>query len=160
LCHQKKWDEAYRIASAIAAEYPHFEEQYEVDYVVGRCLSSRGEFGPARDAYRRVIQSSQGAKTETAAKAQLMLAESYYHQKNYQQALREYLALEILYDYPTWQEAAVFQAAKCHEMLGEWKQAVDEYARLLADYPNTSFLSEAKERLEAAQSRLKAQPAS
>jgi TolA-binding protein len=154
LCHQKQWDEAYQIASTIAPKYPHFEEQYEVDYVIGRCLSNRGEFGPARDAYRRVIQSEQGAKTETAAKAQLMIAESFYHQKNYQQALREYLALEILYDYPTWQAAAVFQAAKCHEMLGEWKQAAEEYARLLADYPNTSLLVEAKERLQAAKEGL------
>ena len=159
-CHQKEWDEAYRIASTVADQYPQFDEQYEVDYVIGRCLSSRGEFGPARDAYRRVTQSTQGAKTETAAKAQLMIAESYYHQKNYQQALREYLALEILYAYPTWQAAAVFQAAKCHEMLGEWTQAVDEYARLLADYPNTSLLTEAQERLEAAKERRAARPAS
>ncbi len=159
-CHQKRWDEAYEVASTIAADYPRFEEQYEVDYVLGRCLSNRGEFEPARETYRRVIQSRQGEKTETAAKAQLMIAESYYHQKNYQQALREYLALEILYDYPTWQAAAVFQAAKCHEMLGEWKQAAEEYARLLADYPNTSFLEDAKERLQATRQRLAAQPAS
>jgi len=158
LCHQKRWDEAYQIASTISAEYPDFEEQYEVDYVIGRCLASRAEFELARQAYRKVIQSPQGAKTETAAKAQLMIAESYYHQEDYPQALREYLALEILYAYPVWQATAVFQAAKCHEMLGEWKQAVDEYARLLADYPDTSFTKEATERLRAARQRLAAEP--
>jgi len=160
LCHQKRWDEAYEIASTIEAEYPDFEEQYEVDYVLGRCLSNRAEFEPAREAYRRVIRSPQGAKTETAAKAQLMIAESYYHQKNYQAALREYLALEILYDYPTWQAAAVLQAAKCHEMLGEWKQAVDQYARLLTAYPQTSFTEEATERSQAAKQRLATEPGS
>jgi outer membrane protein assembly factor BamD (BamD/ComL family) len=45
-------------------------------------------------------------------------------------------------------------------MLGEWKQAAEEYARLLADYPDTSFLGEAKERLQAAKKRLADQPAS
>jgi len=150
LCHQKRWDEAYQIASTIQAKYPDLEEQYEADYVIGRCLSSRAEFELAREAYRKVTQSPGGAKTETAAKAQLMIAESYYHQENYQQALREYLALEILYDYPSWQAAAVLQAAKCHEMLGEWQQAADEYARLLADYPNSDFTEEASERLQAA----------
>ncbi|MFH1265595.1 MAG: tetratricopeptide repeat protein, partial [Planctomycetota bacterium] len=158
LCHQKRWDEAYQIASTISDEYPDFEEQYEVDYVIGRCLASRAEFELARQAYRKVIQSPQGAKTETAAKAQLMIAESYYHQEDYPQALREYLALEILYAYPAWQATAVFQAAKCHEMLGEWKQAVDEYARLLADYPDTSFTKEATQRLRAARQRLAAEP--
>ena len=154
LCHQNKWDEAYQIASRIETKYPDFSEQYEVDYVIGRCLSNRAEFEDARETYRKVIRSPQGAKTETAAKAQLMIAESYYHQKNYQQALREYLALEILYDYSTWQAAALLQAGKCHEMLGEWKQAADEYARLIADYPDTSLVEEASERLEAAKRRL------
>jgi len=158
LCHQKKWDEAYEIASQIETKYPDFAEQYEVDYVIGRCLSNRAEFEDARETYRKVIRSPQGVKTETAAKAQLMIAESYYHQKNYQQALREYLALEILYDYSTWQAAALMQAGKCHEMLGEWKQAADEYARLIADYPDTDFVEEARERLEAAQQRLATAP--
>jgi tetratricopeptide (TPR) repeat protein len=153
LCHQKRWDEAYQIASAIETAHPDFEEQYEVDYVIGRCLSSRAEFEAAREAYRKVIRSAEGAKTETAAKAQLMIAESHYHQKDYQQALREYLALEILYDYPAWQSAAVLQAGKCHEMLGEWKQAADEYTRLIADYPDTGFVEEAKERLQRARER-------
>jgi TolA-binding protein len=156
LVHQKKWDEAYEIAAAIESRYPGFAEQYEVDYVLGRCLSTRAEFEQAREAYRKVIRSAQGAKTETAAKAQLMIAESYYHQKNYEQALREYLALEILYAYPTWQAAAVLEAAKCHEMLGEWQQAVEEYGRLLAEYAETSYTEEARERLQAAKQHVAA----
>ena len=154
LCHKKKWEDAYAVASTIQSKYPNFEEQYEVDYVIGRCLSNRAEFEQARDAYRRVIRSPRGAKTETAAESHLMMAESYYHQKNYQAALREYLALEILYDYPTWQAAAVFQAGKCHEMLGEWKQAVQQYTRLLDTYPDASFTREASQRLEAARNQL------
>jgi TolA-binding protein len=153
LCHRKQWDEAYEVASKIAAEYPDFEELYEVDYVLGRCLSTRAEFEEAREAYRKVIHAPGGAKTETAAKAQLMIGESFYHQRNYQTALREYLALEILYDYPTWQAAAVFQAAKCHEMLGEWKEAAQQYARLVRTYPESSFTEEATKRLVAAKRR-------
>lgn len=158
LCHQEKWDEAREIASRIETEFPDFAEQYEVDYVIGRCLSNRAEFEAARESYRKVIRSPQGAKTETAAKAQLMIAESYYHQKNYPQALREYLALEILYDFPTWQTAALLQAGKCHEMLGEWKHAADEYARLVAEYPDSDFVEEASKRLDAAKRRLAGAP--
>lgn len=160
LCQEKKWDAAFEAASTIEARYPNFEEQYEVDYVIGRCLSTRADFDLARQAYKKVIRSPGGEKTETAAKAQLMIAESYYHQKNYKTALREYLALEILYDYPTWQAAASLQAAKCHEKLGEWKEAVDQYARLRSDYPDTSFAAEAQDRLQVARRRLAAEPAS
>jgi TolA-binding protein len=160
LCHRKKWDEAYQIASTVEARFPGFPEQYEVDYVIGRCLSTRAEFERARQLYRSVISSPEGANTETAAKAQLMIAESYFHQHDYETALREYLALEILYDYPAWQAAAAYQAGKCHEMLGQWDKATEQYARLLEAYPDTDFKTEARVRMQAARQRAGAEPAS
>ena len=123
LAQKKKWIEAQAIASKIATEYPNFEQQYEVDYVLGRCLAARADFQAAREAYRNVIRSKQGAKTETAAMAQWMIGETYFHQKNYDSALREYLRVEILYAYPRWQAGALLQAGKCREQLGEWKAA-------------------------------------
>lgn len=152
-CHQQRWKDALAIASTIEKEYPGFDEQYEVDYVIGRCLADQVDFDGARTAYRKVIQSTQGAKTETAAKAQLMIAETFYHQKNYESALREYLRVEILYAFPAEQAAAVLQAGRCHEHLGEWKQAADAYARLIKTYPDTTFAKEAGQRLRAAQER-------
>jgi len=153
LSAQKKWDEAYAAAAEIEPKYPGFKEQYEVDYVLGRCLANEADLEGARAAYQKVIRSPFGAKTETAAKAQLMIAESYYHQKDYETALRAYQALEILYDYPEWQAAAVFMAAKCHELLGEWKEAVELYERLLEVYPESRFREEATGRLRAAKHR-------
>jgi TolA-binding protein len=156
LAHQKKWPEARLMALAIAQDYPAFEQQYEADYVVGRSFASQGMFQEARDAYRKVIQSSSGGKTETAAMAQWMIGESLFHQKNYEAALREYLRVEILYAYPTWQSAALLQAAKCHESLGEWKQASDLYARLIKTYPNSNFTEEATNRLQVARQKVDA----
>lgn len=144
-----RWNEAYTVASKIRAEYPNFEQQYEADYLIGRCLHARADFQGARDAFQKVIRSPHGAKTETAAMAQWMIGETYFHQKNYEAALREYLRLEILYAYPTWQAAALLQAGKCHEHLGEWKEAGELYARLLKAYPNTPFAEHANQRLQA-----------
>ena len=152
-CHQEKWKDAYPIASRIEKEFPGFEEQYEADYVVGRCLAVRADFEGARDAYRKVIRSKKGEKTETAAKAHLMIAESFYHQKNYEAALREYMQVEILYAFPAVQAAALMQAAKCHELLGEWKDAAKVYKWLMEKYPDTSFAKEAPQRQRAAQQR-------
>lgn len=154
LCSQKKWDEAYQIASLLAADYPGFEEQYEVDYVLGRCLANRAEFDKAREAYRRVIVSPGGAKTKTAANAQLMIAETYFHQKNFETALREYLKVEILYAFPAEQAASLLQAGKCHEQLREWKQAAEVYARLVDRYADTAFAKEAATRLQAAKQKV------
>jgi TolA-binding protein len=153
LVKEKKWEEAHAVASQIAKRFPDFSEQYEADYVIGRYLANKADFDGARQAYRKVIAAPAGVKTETAAKAQFMIAESLFHQKNYEEAQREYSRLEFLYAYPTWQAAALLQTAKCHENLGEWKEAIAAYNRLLQTYPQTEFVKEATERLRAAQQR-------
>ncbi len=154
LAHQKKWNEALAIAQQIEKDFPEFSQQYEADYLIGRCLASQADFEGAREAYRQVTRSPQGGKTETAAMAQWMIGESYFHQKNYQAALRAYLSLEILYAYPRWQAAALLQAAKCHELLGEWSEAIKLYSRLLQNYPDTTFAEDASERLREAKQQL------
>ncbi len=101
----------------------------------------------ARREYQLVIRSTTGGKTETAAMAQWMIGESYFHQENYDAALREYLRVEILYAYPRWQAAALLQAGKCQELLGRRKEAAELYARLIKAYPNTEFTEEGTRRL-------------
>ncbi len=152
LARQEQWDEAFSLALQVES-FPGFEEQYEADYIVGRCFARRAEFEKARERYKRVIASPGGRKTLTAANAQLMIAETYFHQKNYESALREYLKTEILYAFPEVQAAALLQAGKCHEALGEWKQAAECYARLVERYRETAFAKEAGDRLPMARAR-------
>ncbi len=154
LVHLKKFAEAKKLALQLAKDVPEFEQQHEVDYVLGRCLASQAEFDKAREAYRRVTESESGRGTETAAMAQWMIGETYYHQKNYATSLREFLRLEILYDFPVWQAAALLEAGKCHEQLGEWKQAGDLYQRIVAEFPDAAVHDEGRERLQLARERL------
>ena len=147
LGHRKKWDEAYKLASTIKAQYPDFEQQYEVDYLIGLCLHDRAELDEARKAFERVIRSPAGAKTETAAMAHWMIGETYFHQKNYEAAKRTFLAVEILYDYPKWQAAALLEAAKCCQLLGQHNEAVDLYARITTHYRETPYAEAAAKAL-------------
>ncbi len=153
LAQQNQWHEAQAIAGKIATDFPDFEQQYEVDYLLGRCLANQADFEGARKAYNRVIRSPTGAKTETAAMAQWMIGETFFHQKNYEAALREYSRLEILYAYPTWQAGALLQAGKCQQLLGERKDAADLYRRIVKDYPDTTFAEQAKQRLSSGRKR-------
>ena len=152
--HEQRWSEAYDLATEIESEFPDFNRQYEADYVTGRCLAARAEFDEAREAYRRVVRSAEGSKTQTAAMAQWMIGETFFHQQEFEPALREYLRVEILYDYPTWQAAALLQAGKCQETLGRWRQAAELYTRLLKQFPDTSFTEKATDRLQSVQRRL------
>ena len=152
LAHQRRWNEAYAVAAQIARKFPTFPQQYEADYVLGRAMAARGEFDAARKAYQRVIQSEHGAKTETAAMAQWMIGETYFHQKRYDVAMREYLRVARLYAYPQWQAAALLQGARCRELLGEPQEAAKLYAEVIEEYAETPFAEKAAERLEAARS--------
>ena len=141
------WNTAYQIASKIATDYPGFQQQYEADYLLGRCLAMRAEYESARASYQKVLDSPGGKKTETAAMAQLMIAESYFHQKDYGEALKQYLRVHSNYAYPAWQAAALLQAGKCQDLLGEPEAAEMLYDQLIRDYPGTEFARSASDRL-------------
>jgi TolA-binding protein len=158
LAQMKEWSQALEIASGLAARFPNFEQPYEVDYLIGRSLAAAADFAGARQAYAKVIESSQAKKTQTAAMAQWMIGESYFHQENYAAALAEYVKVDERYPFPAWQSAALLQAGKCHELLGQWRAAVEIYDRLLKNDPTSELSTEAASRSAAAQQRVAGGP--
>ena len=148
LAQDKHWKEARELAETISHDYPDFDQQFEADYLIGRCYTAEQSFDDARAAFVKVVHSAAGGKTETAAMAQWMIGETYFHQENYTTALSEYLRVEVLYPYPRWQAAALLQAGKCHERLGEKKEAAEMYAHMLQKYPQTEFTADASQRLQ------------
>jgi cellulose synthase operon protein C len=151
-----KWNEALATATQIEKAFPAFEAQHEVDYLVGRCLAHDADLSGARAAYEKVLRSPRAGKNETAAMAQWMIGETYFLQEQYANALRAYLRVEILYAFPRWQAAALLQAGKCHEELGEWTQAAELYSKVLKHYPDTEVANEATERLGIAEKKVEA----
>ena len=76
-----------------------------------------------------------------------MIGETYFHQKDYEPAVGDYLRVESLYAFPRWQAAALLQAAKCYELQGKRAEAERLYAQLIKDYPDTEYAAGATERL-------------
>jgi len=147
LAHQRRWEEVIQAARRIRQTYPQFDQLYEADYLLGRALAMKARFDEAREAFYRVIRSPQGAKTETAAMAQWYIGETYFHQRDYQTALRAYLLVDVLYAYPQWQALALLEAARCHQMLGQPEEAQKLYRRLLAEFPNTQAAQQYRQSL-------------
>jgi TolA-binding protein len=157
---QKDWKQAIAAVETLKQRHPDYSALYEADYVLGRALAATARFDEAREAYQRVLRAPAAAKTETAAQAQFMIGESYFHQKQFAEAARAFLRVEILYDFPHWQASALLEAGKCHERLGEWGEAVASYQRLLDRYRQTPFAEEAAERLEMVQKQVERSAAS
>ncbi|TXT22788.1 MAG: hypothetical protein FD138_3367 [Planctomycetota bacterium] len=128
---------------------------YQAEEVLGRAYKSQGKFDEARAVFKQAIDDPNGARTETAAKAQLMIAETYFIQKNFKAALENYLKVDIIYDFPEWQAPALFQAGACDEELGDWAQVVRDYDSLITKFPKSEWAEKAKPRLEAAKLKAK-----
>lgn len=139
---------ALELLSSIEPNHPKFALQHEVDYLIGQCYASDMQMHAARAAFGKVIRSTSGAKSETAALAQWMIADTHQQEQNYQQAIREFLRVSVLYDgFPNWQASALLGAGNCFERLGDERSADNAYAQLIDRFGESSFAREAAERL-------------
>jgi TolA-binding protein len=146
----KQWQESRAVAERISQYYPQFDEQYEADYLVGRAMIAEADLVSARAMFAKALAAPRAAKSETAAMANFMMAETYFHQEDFGSALGEYQKVQRASDFPRWQAAALLQAAKCHESLGRWTDAVHDYDDLLREFANSSLADEARSRVESA----------
>jgi TolA-binding protein len=147
LAQQKRWPEALRIAESVAKRHPQFSQRYEVDYLIGRALGSQARFAEARAAYTRVLESPAGKSTETAAMAQWMIGETYFHQKRYTDAVAAYDRCAALSAYPRWQAAALLQSGKCRLITGDATGARSDLERVASEFYSQPVAAEAKTRL-------------
>jgi TolA-binding protein len=144
----KRWKEALTQADALKAELTAGDPAVaELDFARGRALLGMGRPAEARAALQAVITARKGS--ELAAQAHLMQGETYFHESRFREALREFLQVDILYDAPRWQAAALLEAGKVYERLAQWADAIQTYESLCSRFPNDPRAPEARDRLGA-----------
>lgn len=151
--HLEDWEDARRRAEQLIEEHPEFDQRFEVDYLIGRCDARQAKFSAARQAYGRVIQSERGRKTETAAMAQWMIGETYFHQHDYEAAIRAYTKVGALYNFSRWKAAALLQIGKCHEAQEQWSEAAGYYREITEDFAESTYAADAELRLSVVRQR-------
>ena len=144
---QRSWEEVDQILSRLQDRFRDFERSYEIRYLEGQRLVAAAHFDESRTSFQEAIDDPRGQFTETAAKAQWMIGETYLHQNAAEQALRAYLKVDMLYDYPEWRAAALLQAGKCYERLGKIPNARELYERITTEIPATEYHETAQQRL-------------
>lgn len=145
----KNYDGVRQTAAAARQWQANSPLLYLVDEVVGRALKQEARFDEARQALQRVIDAPSGQRTETAAKAQLLIAETWFQQKKYPEAREAYLRVHLLYSFPEWQAPALFQAGKCAELLNQKEDAKKDYQSVIDTFQGSDFATQAADRLKA-----------
>lgn len=146
LCEAGRWAD---VLAAVEDARRNKHAGYELEFLAARAHTARAELQEARAAYARVLADAQARDTETAAMAQFLTAETYFHQRNYEAALREYLHCDAQHKQPAWQAAALLQAGKCNEHLGRFADARGCYEELIVRHATSPYVADARLRREA-----------
>ena len=122
----KKWAKGIEhYTLALSATYPL------ADYVIYHIAKSYVQMKDHQNAivwYQRLIDEHPQSIHYDSAKYEL--AKTQYHVRDYEAALKGFLALGAE-SKNSYVRRAIYEAAKTHEKLGNWKQAQDTYQQLI-----------------------------
>lgn len=145
---EKRYADIDPIAEELAAMNSRSSIAFQVKQIQGLRWKTQAEpdFVRAREYFKQVTQDEFGKGTETAARCQFLIAETYLLQDDLKSAVREYFRV-YSYPYSGWQGKALYQMAMCEQNLGDSKAATRTLTDLLNEFPNHELAGSAKARL-------------
>lgn len=131
--------EQQRKAAQQQQETPEFVYQQAMDAMKG------GEVAKARELFTRFL--SLYPKHKLAANAHYWMGETYYSEKNFEQAVLEFQ--EVIKNYPEKEKvpAAMLKQGMAFKEMGDTKSAIYIYRKLLEEFPRSDEAKIAREKL-------------
>ncbi len=140
-----QWQKSLELLEKCTEQFPDAPQAPQAIYEQGWAQQKLENHDQAIKLYERAIALTEG---EVAARAQFMIGEVEFDQKDYREAVKSYFKVMYGYSYPTWQAQATFEAARCFEVLEKTDQAVKLFRELLEKFPESERVPVAKKRLE------------
>ncbi|MGI9012682.1 MAG: tetratricopeptide repeat protein [Phycisphaerales bacterium] len=138
------WKESEAAFARYLEEFPQSEAWFQAQFGLAFAIENQGRFDDAIAAYIPVVERHNGP---TAARAQFQIGESLFAQKKHDEAVRELLKVDILYAYPEWSAAALYEAGRCFEAMAENGQARQHFEMVRDRYGDSRWAALARERL-------------
>lgn len=142
----QKWAESERTFATHLDRFASGELAYQSLFGVAWARENLGRIDEAITMYRQVIATHKGP---TAARAQFQIGECLFAGKQYEDAVRELLKVDILYAYPEWSAAALYEAGRCLEQLNKRAEARAQFTAVTDKYKGSKWAGLAAERLKA-----------
>lgn len=140
------WSESERVFSGFLQRFGENEHWFQAEFGVGWAREHQKRFDQAINAYRKVIAKHFGP---TSARAQFQIGECLFAAERYDEAVRELLKVDILYAYPEWSAAALYEAGRCFEKLSKIVEARNHFKQVAKNFSQTRWAELASERLAA-----------
>jgi len=140
----QRWAASERAFAAYLEQSPGGEFWYQARFGLGWARENQQRYDEAVAAYQKVVERHQGP---TAARAQFQIGQCLFAQQKHEDAVRELLKVDILYAYPEWSAAALYEAARCFERLGKTAEAKRHFQQVEEKYDQTEWAKLAGQRL-------------
>ncbi|WP_442485223.1 tetratricopeptide repeat protein [Aeoliella sp. SH292] len=148
---QEDWQGSIDWLSRAVNEYPEFDGRNEIDYELGWALSKLGKTDEAMPLLTKVADRD---TSPVGARAQFVVGELQFAQKNYEEAVRTFFKVAYGYGdgeapeaYHHWQAESLFEAARCLEQLDRGSAAKKLYQELVERFPEEAKAKLAQARL-------------
>lgn len=144
LAEAQQWPRSEQVFETFLSEFPASPHVAKARFGIGWAREHQGRHDEAITAYRAVTERHQGS---TAARAQFQIGECLFARKRYEDAARELLKVDILYAYPEWSAAALFEAGRCLELLDKGAEAREQFRAVREKHGDTKWAELAGQRL-------------
>lgn len=120
---------------------------FQARFGIGWARENQGRHEAAIESYREVVERHSGP---TAARAQFQIGECLYATKKLDAAVRELMRVDILYAYPEWSAAALFEAGRCLAEQGKTGDAREQFEQVIKRFADTNWARLAAEEIKKA----------
>ncbi len=140
----QRWALSEEAYNAYLDRFPDGEQWYQARFGLGWARENQQRYDEAMAAYQTIVERHRGP---TAARAQFQIGQCLFAQKKHEDAVRELLKVDILYSYPEWSAAALYEAARCFEQMGKTAEAKQNFQQVEEKYKQTQWAILATQRL-------------
>jgi TolA-binding protein len=141
-----QWPESEASFSIFVASHADSKLLRRAHLGQGWARENQSKFNEAIKAYRLVIDP--GKRDETAARAQFQIGECHFALKQYDNAIRELLKVEINYAHPQWVSKSMLEMGRALEAKGEKIRAIEQFELLAEKYPQSDAAAVARKRVD------------
>ncbi|MBU0638442.1 MAG: tetratricopeptide repeat protein [Planctomycetes bacterium] len=140
----QRWARSEKAFADHLERYPDSAQWFQARFGLGWARENQNRYDEAIVAYRAVVERHKGP---TAARAQFQIGECLFAKKAHEEAACELLKVDILYAYPEWSAAALYEAGRCFEALGKEVEARKQFKTVVDKYDQTRWAKLASQHL-------------
>jgi TolA-binding protein len=142
----REWAQSEAAFEDHRRRFAESELWFQAIFGVGRAREGQERYEDAIACYREVTARHDGP---TAARAQFQVGECLFAMGRLGEAAKEFLKVDILYAFPEWSAAALYEAGRSFEDSGSPVEARKQFESVVKQHPQSSWARLAEDRLRA-----------